>query len=126
MLTKLLNYFRMKTPDYAKEQYRGTIKQIMKVRGLRTISLANYEKWLDNDVDPKSAVYSLKLNLQDGYVNIYGYRVTKTGKYACGDVIDNAPAALYKQAYDLVNEIIKNEAKIPSKVRKNILVGLSR
>lgn len=116
----------MKTPDYAKEQYRGTIKQIMKVRGLRTISLANYEKWLDNDVDPKSAVYSLKLNLQDGYVNIYGYRVTKTGKYACGDVIDNAPAALYKQAYDLVNEIIKNEAKIPSKVRKNILVGLSR
>lgn len=116
----------MKTPDYAKEQYRGTIKQIMKVRGLRTISLANYEKWLDNDVDPKNAVYSLKLNLQDGYVNIYGYRVTKTGKYACGDVIDNAPAALYKQAYDLVNEIIKNEAKIPSKVRKNILVGLSR
>jgi hypothetical protein len=35
-----------KTLNYEKELYRGAIKQIMKVRGLRTISLANYNKWL--------------------------------------------------------------------------------
>jgi hypothetical protein len=125
-MLKIFQKFFMKNLDYKKEEYRGTIKQIMKVRGLRTISLANYNAWLENPVNEESGIHSLKLNLQDGYVNIYGYRRTKTNKLVCGDVIDNAPASLYKEAYDQVNEIIKNEARIPMKVRKNILVGLCR
>ena len=125
----MLKFFEklfMKKLDYKKEEYRGTIKQIMKVRGLRTISLANYNEWLENPVNEESGIHSLKLNLQDGYVNIDGYRRTKTNKWVCGDIIDNAPASLYKEAYDMVNEIITNEARIPGKVRRNILVSLAR
>ena len=112
--------------NYDKEEYRGTIKQIMKVRGLRTISLANYDKFMGNAVNFDTEPHSLKLNLQDGYVNIYAYRRMSENRLVCGDVIDNASAELYKRAYEKVKEIIANEDKIPSKVKKNILVSLCR
>lgn len=90
----------MKTPNYQKEQYRGTIKQIMKVRGLRTISLANYNKWVNEA--SVNGVHSLKLDIQDGYMNIYGY--SKSGR--CGDVINDAPAELYESVFNQVNDIL--------------------
>ena len=34
--------------SYEKYQLRGAIKEIMRNYGLRTISLANYNKWLGN------------------------------------------------------------------------------
>lgn len=112
--------------NYDKEEYRGAIKQIMKVRGLRTISLANYDKWIGRAVDYKTEPHSLKLNLQDGYVNIYAYKRMESNRLICGDIIDNGSAELYKNAYEKVKEIIANEGKIPSKVKKNILVSLCR
>lgn len=108
-----------KTPNYQKELYRGTIKQIMKVRGLRTISLANYMDWLK--LPNETGVHSLKLDVQDGYVNIYGYNNNR-----CGEQINDASAELYEGVYKQVMDIIHNENKIPSKVKRNILVKVFR
>lgn len=115
-----------KTPNYQKELYRGTIKQIMKVRGLRTISLANYNSWLKetgvSQISPNVAqVHSLKLDVQDGYVNIFGYNKNK-----CGEKIENASAELYEGVYNQVMDIINKEHVIPSKIKRNILVKVFR
>lgn len=116
-----------KTYDYQKEHYRGTIKQIMKVRGLRTISLANYNEWKGKKVDFNNGVHSLKLDLQDGYVNIYGYGKTSKGRTVCGQMLeDNVASAAYREAYEQVMNLISEEQNIPYKVRKNILVKLAR
>lgn len=119
------NFFKMKNLNYQKEQYRGTIKQIMKVRGLRTISLANYNTWKGNENDVKNGVHSLKLDIQDGYLNIYGYK-QNTAKVTCGAEIEDASVDTYRNAYEQVMSIIGDEHSIPYKVRKNILVKLSR
>ena len=118
---------KSKIYDYQKEQYRGTIKQIMKVRGLRTISLANYNDWKGVATNPNTDVHSLKLDLQDGYVNIYGYGKTSKGRTVCGQMLeDEVASTAYKSAYNQVMEIISKEKEIPYKVRKNILVKLAR
>lgn len=110
-----------------KEEYRGTLKQIMKVRGLRTISLYNYNQW--KGVEPNlDGIHSLKLDVMSGYLNIYGYGVAKkSGKITCSRIaIENASANTYKSVYDSVRQILEDEDKIPSGARKNILVGVFR
>lgn len=127
-LFKILKAMRAKKiTNYKKEEYRGTIKQIMKVRGLRTISLANYNEWAGLGNDYENGVHSFKINIQDGYVNAYGFGTTKKGKHVCStEAIQDATADFYKKAYDNVMAIITNEDKIPAKVRRNILVPVSR
>lgn len=105
--------------NYDKETYRGTIKQIMKVRGLRTISLANYNTWLG--INNPINVHSIKLDVQDGYINIFKYNNDK-----CGEQIDDASTELYRAIYNQVMDIINNEKNIPSKVKRNILVKVFR
>ena len=131
MFEKLINGFNMlkrtKNTNYQKEEYRGTLKQIMKVRGLRTISLSNYNAWRGNEQDI-NGIHSLKLDLQSGYLNIFGYRVAnKTGRLMCGtEAIENASAETYKKIYNQVMAILKDEENIPARVRKNILVRMAR
>lgn len=108
-----------KLPNYEKELYRGTIKQIMKVRGLRTISLANYNEW--NGTKNETGVHSLKLDVQDGYVNIYGYKNNR-----CGEQINDATAEMYAGVYKQVMDIVNKEHTIPSKIKRNILVKVFR
>lgn len=111
--------------DYEKEQCRGTLKQIMKVRGLRTISLVNFLKWFYGskaNTQEMCPVHSLKLDLQDGYINAYGYN-----GIACGDKISSEnEASVYQDAMKIVNALLKSEDKIPYKIKRNILVKLSR
>ena len=132
VVTKLISNFNTmkssKNTNYKKEEYRGTLKQIMKVRGLRTISLHNYNSWLGNENQTASGIHSLKLDLQSGYLNIYGYRTAaKSGRLMCSpDAIENASADVYKSVYQNVMSILDNEANIPAKVRKNILVRMAR
>lgn len=113
--------------DYEKEQCRGTLKQIMKVRGLRTISLANFLKWFYGEkADTRSMcpVHSLKLDLQDGYINAYGYQNDRPG---CGEKISSEnEATVYQDAMKIVNALLNSEDKIPHKIKRNILVKLSR
>ena len=112
-----------KTFDYTKEQCRGTLKQIMKVRGLRTISIANYADWAKkNGLDIQNQpVHSLKIDLQDGYINAYGWH---NGK--CGDKIEDLSTVEYKLALNIVNDILEKESLIPYKTRRNILVRMGR
>lgn len=121
----LKNFLKMKSLNYQKEQYRGTIKQIMKVRGLRTISLANYNAWKGNEVN-EDGVHSLKLDLQDGYVNIYGFKKNSKNKLVCGDAVQDASVEFYKNAYEQVMSLLTEEYMIPSKIKRNILVRLAR
>lgn len=113
--------------DYEKEQCRGTLKQIMKVRGLRTISLANYFRWLygkNANASQFSKVHSLKLDLQDGYINAFGYA---SDARSCGDKISSEnETSIYQSAMEAVNSLLNVEDKIPYKVKRNILVKLSR
>ena len=57
---------KVKKENFHKEQIRGTIKQLMKVRGLRSISIANYNKWKMKEKN--KWLHSLKLDIQDGYL----------------------------------------------------------
>lgn len=130
MFKNFITHFTMKNfknTNYKKEEYRGTLKQIMKVRGLRTISLSNYNNWLGVAPDP-NGIHSLKLDLQSGYLNIFGYRTAaKSGRLMCSpDAIENATAETYKNVYNQVMNILNDEAKIPTKERKNILVRMAR
>ena len=116
-----------KKTNYQKEEYRGTLKQFMKVRGLRTISLYNYNAWRGNPVNV-AGIHSLKLDLQSGYLNIFGYSIQNSrGRYLCDSTpIEDASAATYKAVYKEVMDILKDEQQIPAKVRKNILVRMAR
>lgn len=131
MFKKLFDQFNMlknsKSTNYKKEEYRGTLKQIMKVRGLRTISLSNYNAWRGNEQDV-NGIHSLKLDLQSGYLNIFGYRrAIKSGKLMCDkQAIENASAETYRKVYNQVMNILKEEGDIPCNVRKNILVRMAR
>ena len=116
----------MKVLDYKKELYRGTIKQIMKVRGLRCISVSNYNRWKGTP-EGESGIHSLKLDVQNGYVNAYGYHTCKNNRLVCSqEAIQDAPAEFYEKAFNVVMEIIQNEPFIPYSVRKNILVRVAR
>lgn len=110
----------MKTFDFDKEQYRGTVKQLMKVRGIRKINLDNFfrlKNW-----DNLTGVHSIKIDLQDGYINLYAY--SESGR--CGKLIEDVSTETYKGVYDTVMCIFNDEKNIPTKDRRNILVHLGR
>lgn len=125
MFNKIKNFIKMKNLNFQKEQYRGTLKQYMKVRGLRTISIANYNRWLNENGKTAIAtpVHSLKLDIQDGYLNLFGY--SKDMK-KCGLKIEDASVDAYMEAYRIVMDIFENEKNIPSRVKRNILVSVCR
>ena len=133
MFKKLRSILTMKknrkSIDLRKEEFRGTLKQIMKVRGLRTISLKNYREWKGQPLDT-DGIHSVKLDIMSGYINIFGYDFAKkTGRPICSSVaIEDAPAGVYQNVYSQVVDILSEEEKgnIPSKVKKNILVKVTR
>ena len=112
----------MKKFDLKKEELRGSIKQLMTVRGLRMINLANYNAWAGT-VDTKLApIHPIKIDIMTGLVNLYA---NGNGNRA-GVKLDNVPVDLYKKVYNRVLEIFKNEGNIPSDLNRNILVRVSR
>lgn len=124
---KIREAFTRKKMDYEKELYRGTIKQVMKVRGLRAINLHNYRTWkssmdetLPNTVE---SVHSIKLDIQDGYINAYA---SSKSPLRCGDKIENVSAEDYSRLFSEVNAILADESRIPSKARRNIMVKVCR
>lgn len=112
----------MKKFDLKKEEFRGSIKQLMSVRGLRMINLANYNTWAGK-VDKKlTNIHSIKIDIMTGFVNLYA---NGTGNRA-GIKLDDVHADVYKKVYNRVLEIFKNEVYIPADMKRNILVRLSR
>lgn len=125
----MFNFFKnlfmssLKKEKLRKEQIRGTIKQLMKVRGLRSISVTNYHKWKKQDSN--EWLHSLKIDIQDGYLHMYGFRNSKDDTRA-GKRLENISIEQYNDAYMQVMNIIDDEEKIPSNVKRNILVKLAR
>jgi hypothetical protein len=105
-----------------KEQYRGTIKQIMKVRGLRSINIFNYSIWNGGVNEIINNVHSIKMDIQDGYLNVFA----KGNGVVAGRIIDNVSGETYKALFDTVLDIISKEDEIPGSLRRNILVKVSR
>ena len=125
----MFNFFKnlfmpsLKKEKLRKEQIRGTIKQLMKVRGLRSISVTNYHKWKKQDSN--EWLHSLKIDIQDGYLHMYGFRNSKDDTRA-GKRLENLSIEQYNDAYMQVMNIIDDEEKMPSNVKRNILVKLAR
>lgn len=114
---------KVKKENFHKEQIRGTIKQLMKVRGLRSISIANYNKWKMKEKN--KWLHSLKLDIQDGYLYLYGFRKSENDSRA-GERLENLSIDQYDEAYRQVRNILADEDKIPSNIKRNILIKMSR
>ena len=114
---------KVKKENFHKEQIRGTIKQLMKVRGLRSISIANYNKWKMKEKN--KWFHSLKLDIQDRYLYLYGFRKSENDSRA-GERLENLSIDQYNEAYTQIMDILADEDKIPSNVKRNILVKIAR
>lgn len=112
----------MKKFDLKKEEYRGSIKQLMAVRGLRMINIANYNSWAGKEDKKLENIHSAKIDIMTGFVNLYA----KGKGDRAGLKIDNVNVDIYKRVYNLILDIFKNELDIPSEIRRNILVRVSR
>ena len=125
MIEFIKNFFmsKNKKENFRKEQIRGTIKQLMKVRGLRSISITNYNKWKRQEGN--QWLHSLKFDIQDGYLYMYGFRKSENDSRA-GERLENLSIDQYDEAYTQVRNILADEDKIPSNVKRNILVKMAR
>lgn len=123
MFQTIKNFFMKKRINYKKEELRGSIKQIMKVRGLRSVNFVNYDVWCNTK--SLMPIHSVKFDLQDGYINLYSTNDNVNDKRS-GKMIENATEEQYQYAYDKVQKIIANESHIPSKTKRNILVKVTR
>lgn len=112
----------MKKFDTKREEYRGAIKQLMVVRSLRMINLANYAKWVGNKAKGIENIHSVKIDLLTGQINVFA---NGAGAKA-GPVIDDVQTETYKKIYDRIVEIFRSEDYIQASERRNILVRVSR
>ncbi len=121
----------MKTNNLEKFQLRGAIKEIMRNYNLRTISIANFEKWarqFAKDYMPiKNAmecvdkdIHSVKYDIMNGYIKVYHFN----DKGMAGKPFDSVDNETYGLIYNTIIDIMT--LNIPSKVKKNILVKVNR
>lgn len=121
----------MKTNNLEKFQLRGAIKEIMRNCNLRTISIANFEKWAKNNVADflpiKNAIdcvnkdiHSVKYDIMNGYIKVYHFN----DKGQAGKPFDSVDNETYSLIYNTIMDITM--MNIPSKVKKNILVKVNR
>ena len=57
-------------------------------------------------------------------LNLFGYSLSRKG--ICGNKIEDASVDDYMRAYVIVMDIFENEKSIPSRIKRNILVPVSR
>lgn len=112
----------MKKFDAKREEYRGAIKQLMVVRNLRMINLANFNVWVGNKPRGIENVHSVKIDLLTGQINVFA---NGAGAKA-GPVIDDVSTETYKKIYDRVIEVFRSEDYIKANEKRNILVRVSR
>lgn len=120
-MLKFLN--TMKT-NYEKFQVRGAIKEIMRNYGLRTISLANYYKFLNVEPEIKN-VHSIKYDIMNGYIKVHKYKENKND-IRSGEPFDTVDINTYHAVYNAIVKILNSESIIPNKIKRNILVKVSR
>jgi hypothetical protein len=117
MARKIIN--RVKS-SYEKYQLRGAIKEIMRNYGLRTISLANYNKW--SGAEDVNGIHSVKYDIMNGYIHMHSFK--DDGR--CGAPYESIDVNVYQNVYNTIQHILKTEETIPAKVKRNILVKVNR
>lgn len=119
--------FGKKSLDYEKISLRASIKDLMKMRSLRTINFSNYNNWKFNNGEPVSKLWahSVRLNVLNGYIDVYAPRLSDKDNRA-GSIIDDVTLPQYQELYSLVKNILNDEHRIAAKVRRNILVKVNR
>ena len=113
----------MSNNRFQKELIRGSLKELMRTRGIRSISFANYDRWANNS-DIKD-VHTMNVNLENGYVRFYAYNENPNIKTR-GKIIEDVSLKTYQNTYKRAKTILEHEEEIPSKIRRNILVPLYR
>lgn len=89
-------------------------------RNLRAVSLYNYHK---NTGKEFGNIYSVKLDVgNDNGFKFYRFN----GNDRCGDIIDEPTKEDYEHVLAVINDIVTHEKDIPSNIKRNILVTLSR
>lgn len=89
-------------------------------RNLRAVSLYNYQK---NTGKEFGNIYSVKLDVgNDNGFKFYRFN----GNDRCGDIIDEPTKEDYEHVLAVINDIVTHEKDIPSNIKRNILVTLSR
>ena len=113
--------------NYGLEFYRGSIKQLMKVKHLRQINFKNFVENYAKDEENANLLrelnlHSVKYDVMTGYIDLY-----KQGKgKQSGEKIVDAHIDLYKIAFLILTDILRVEKEIPYKMRRSILVGIYR
>lgn len=113
--------------DFEKISLRASLKDMMKMRSLRSINVYNYRLWkYGKDADKHSPwLHSLKLNILNGYMDVFGPR-TGTPDHRSGNIIEDVSLQQYQEVYNMIKEILSDEVYIPTKVKRNILVKVNR
>lgn len=117
--------------NYEKFQLRGAIKEIMRNYGLRTISLKNYYDYLNSLNQTNhlnhclNNVHSVKFDIMNGYINVYKFK-ENDDKRRCGEQFTTVSNKMYKEIYDVLESLIKNDYNIPYNKKKNIMVKINR
>ena len=89
-------------------------------RNLRAVSFYNYYKNLGVEF---GNYYSVKLDVgNDNGFKFYRF----SGNDRCGDIIDEPTKEDYENVLYVINDIVTHEKDIPSNIKRNILVTLSR
>lgn len=127
MFDNLFKKMRTKKLDYEKISLRASIKDLMKMRSLRTINIANYNRWKQENGNSviNHWAHSLRLNVLNGYIDVYAPRLSENDKRA-GKIIDDVSLSQYQELYGIVTDILDDEKKMPPKVKRNILVKVNR
>ena len=116
-----------KSLDYEKIDLRASLKDTMKMRSLRTINVYNYRLWrYGKSADNRCPwLHSLKLNLLNGYLDVFSPR-KGNHDHRAGTIIEDVTLPQYKEIYAIVKDILNDEDQIPSKLKRNILVKINR
>ena len=111
-----MNLFSLLTP---KKSYEEKILNLMKTFSLRTISLSNYDKWLDNGT--KHRVCSIRVNPGTKELKFYSKHDNRRNYYGEEmSLTKNELAELYLEVSNIITK------KIPHSIRRNIFITLNR
>ncbi len=113
------------TQIYEKFQLRGAIKEIMRNYGIRTISLKNYFDFVGKPTTTLQNIHSVKYDIMNGYIKAYKYKENDANR-RCGEPMETVSTDVYKEVYNILESLIKNEHKIPYNKKKNIMVKVNR
>lgn len=110
--------------NYEKFQIRGSIKEIMRNYGIRTISFKNYFDYLGT-TPTLNNIHSVRYDIMNGYIKAYSYKKNDKLK-RCGDPIETISNNDYKIIYDILDSLVTNRHNIPNKIKRNIIVKINR